>query len=105
MDISNILSQFSSAVWGMPLMVLLVGTGIYLTVKLLFVQLRGFRHGWAVIFGKYDDPSDPGEITHFRALTTALSATIGTGNIVGVAAAILIGGPGANNNGLGSFNF
>jgi len=76
-------------------MVLLVGTGFYLTFRLGFVQLRGFTHGVNVLSGKYDDASDPGEISHFRALSTALSATIGTGNIVGVAAAILMGGPGA----------
>jgi len=95
MDLSQVLSSFSSFVWGVPLMVLLVGTGLYLTLRLCFVQLRGFAHGVNVIRGKYDKISDPGEISHFAALTTALSATIGTGNIVGVAAAILIGGPGA----------
>jgi len=95
MDLSDILSQFSSFVWGVPLMVLLVGTGLYLTLRLCFVQVRGFFHGADVIRGKYDQKTDPGEISHFAALTTALSATIGTGNIVGVAAAILIGGPGA----------
>jgi len=92
---SEILSKFSSLVWDVPLMVLLVGTGLYLTLRFTFIQLRGFKHGIRVIFGKYDQPDDPGEISHFQALTTALSATIGTGNIVGVAAAILIGGPGA----------
>lgn len=76
-------------------MVLLVGTGLYLTCRLRIIQFRGFAHGIKVIFGKYDRDSDPGEISHFRALSTALSATIGTGNIVGVAAAILMGGPGA----------
>jgi len=105
MDLSQFLSSFSSFVWGTPssiiekpfpvLMVLLVGTGLYLTLRLCFVQLRGFTHGVSVIRGKYDKVSDPGEISHFSALTTALSATIGTGNIVGVAAAILMGGPGA----------
>jgi len=95
MNISELLSNFSSFVWGVPLMGLLVGTGLYLTARLLFVQFRGFTHGWHVIRGKYDNPDDPGEISHFRALSTALSATIGTGNIVGVAAAILTGGPGA----------
>ena len=94
-DLSQFLSSFSSFVWGTPLMVLLVGTGLYLTLRLCFVQLRGFAHGVNVIRGKYDKASDPGEISHFAALTTALSATIGTGNIVGVAAAILMGGPGA----------
>jgi len=95
MELSEFLSQFSSIVWGVPLMVLLVGTGLYLTFRLCFVQTRGFIHGVNVLRGKYDKKTDPGEISHFSALTTALSATIGTGNIVGVAAAILMGGPGA----------
>jgi len=95
MELSQALSSFSSFVWGVPLMVLLVGTGVFLTLRLCFVQLRGFAHGVNVIRGKHDKASDPGEISHFAALTTALSATIGTGNIVGVAAAILMGGPGA----------
>jgi alanine or glycine:cation symporter, AGCS family len=95
MNLSEFLSQFSAFVWGVPLMVLLVGTGLYLTIRLGFVQLRGFGHGVGIVRGKYDNPGDPGEISHFRALSTALSATIGTGNIVGVAAAILMGGPGA----------
>lgn len=92
---SELIAQFSSFVWGPPLMALLLGTGLYLTVRMGGVQLRGFRHAIDVVKGKYDNPDDPGEISHFRALATALSATIGTGNIVGVAAAILIGGPGA----------
>lgn len=76
-------------------MVLLVGTGLFLTFKLKFIQAFGFKHAWGIITGKYDDAKAPGEISHFQALATALSATIGTGNIVGVAAAILVGGPGA----------
>ncbi|MCA9402650.1 MAG: sodium:alanine symporter family protein [Candidatus Omnitrophica bacterium] len=95
MAISELLSQLSGMVWGLPLMVVLVGTGLYLSIRLAGIQLRGFMHAISVLRGKYDDPRDPGEISHFRALSTALSATIGTGNIVGVAAAILTGGPGA----------
>ena len=86
---------FDSFVWGLPLIAVLVGTGLFLTTRLTLIQLRGFRHGVSVVRGRFDDPSDPGEISHFRALTIALSATIGTGNIIGVAAAILLGGPGA----------
>lgn len=92
---TDLLAQFSGWVWGLPLMVALVGTGLYLTVRLALIQCRGFAHAIGVLRGKYDNPTDPGEISHFRALSTALSATIGTGNIVGVAAAILTGGPGA----------
>ena len=76
-------------------MVILVGCGLFLTIFLKGIQFRGFIHALNVLRGKYDHPNDPGEISHFQALSTALSATIGTGNIVGVAAAILMGGPGA----------
>ena len=82
MEISELLGKFSAFVWGVPLMVVLVGTGLYLTSCLKGIQLRGFSHALKVLRGQYDNPDDPGEISHFRALTTALSATIGTGNIV-----------------------
>jgi len=79
-----------------PLMVLvLVGTGIYATIKLGFPQLRYLRHGINVTRGIYDNPEDEGDLNHFKALTTALSATVGIGNIAGVATAIYYGGPGA----------
>jgi len=79
-----------------PLMVLtLVGTGIYSTIQLGFPQLRYFRHGVDVTRGIYDNPEDEGDLNHFKALTTALSATVGIGNIAGVATAIYYGGPGA----------
>jgi AGCS family alanine or glycine:cation symporter len=79
-----------------PLAVIaLLGTGLFLTVRLGFVQLRRIGHGFAVTSGKYDDPTEPGDVSHFQALTTALSATVGIGNIAGVAIAIHWGGPGA----------
>ena len=79
-----------------PLMVIaLVGTGVFVTIKLGFPQLRYFWHGIKVTMGKYDDPNDAGDLNHFRALTTALSATVGIGNIAGVATAIYYGGPGS----------
>ena len=81
--------------WGPPSVVLLVGTGLYLTFYLKFIQIRGFKHSIELIAGKYDREDDPGEVTHFQALSTALSATVGTGNIAGVATAIAFGGPGA----------
>ena len=77
------------------LVLLLLGTGIFISIKLAFVQLRWFKHGIDVIRGKYDDPEHDGDIDHFQALTTALSATVGIGNIAGVATAIHYGGPGA----------
>lgn len=73
----------------------LIGTGFFLTFRLGFVQIRRFGHGVAVASGKYDNPDDEGDVTHFQALTTALSATVGIGNIAGVAIAIHWGGPGA----------
>ncbi len=73
----------------------LLGTGLFLTLRLMFVQLRYFKHGVQVTTGRYDDPNEPGDVTHFQALTTALSATVGVGNIAGVAIAVHWGGPGA----------
>ena len=73
----------------------LIGTGIFLTIRTGFIQIRRLGHGFAVTSGKYDDPNEPGDVTHFQALTTALSATVGIGNIAGVALAIHWGGPGA----------
>lgn len=79
-----------------PVMVgLLLSFGIYITFRLGFIQIKGFRHGLKVVTGFYDDPDDEGDINHFQALTTALSATVGIGNIAGVALAIHYGGPGA----------
>jgi alanine or glycine:cation symporter, AGCS family len=95
MNFSQIISAIDGYIWGTPLMILLIGTGIFLSIRLLFIQARGFKHACGIVTGKYDNAEDAGEISHFRALSAALSATIGTGNIVGVAAAILMGGPGA----------
>ena len=81
---------------GFPLIVaVLLGGGIYYSVYFGFLTLRGFKHAIDVIRGVFDDPNDPGEISHFKALTSALSATIGLGNIAGVAVAMGTGGPGA----------
>ncbi|MCZ6689338.1 MAG: sodium:alanine symporter family protein [Planctomycetota bacterium] len=73
----------------------MVLVGLFTTLRLGFIQVRKFRHAIAVIRGKYDNPEDEGDISHFQALTTALSATVGIGNIAGVATAIHYGGPGA----------
>lgn len=73
----------------------LLGVGLFFTIYLGFPQIRYFKHAWLVVTGKYDKDSDPGDTTHFRALTTALSGTVGTGNISGVAFAIFLGGPAA----------
>ena len=74
---------------------LLLGAGLFFTLYLKFPQVRYFRHAFLMVTGKYDEKGAPGDTTHFRALTTALSGTVGTGNIAGVAAAIGFGGPGA----------
>ncbi|HIJ65385.1 MAG TPA: sodium:alanine symporter family protein [Candidatus Hydrogenedentes bacterium] len=81
--------------WGPTMIVMLVGTGLYLTIRLRFIQVRYLMHSVRCISGRYDDPAETGDISHFQALAAALSATIGTGNIVGVATAIALGGPGA----------
>ena len=73
----------------------LLGVGIFFTIYLKFPQIRYFKHACKVVTGKYDKDSDPGDTSHFRALTTALSGTVGTGNISGVAFAIFLGGPAA----------
>lgn len=75
--------------------ILLLGIGAFLTLKLGVIQIRRLGHGVAVATGRYDDPNEPGDVTHFQALTTALSATVGIGNIAGAAIAIHWGGPGA----------
>lgn len=74
---------------------ILLGTGLFFTLYLGFPQIRYFKHAWKVVTGKYDKKDSPGDTSHFRALTTALSGTVGTGNISGVAFAIFLGGPAA----------
>lgn len=82
--------------WGSQItLVVLLGVGLYLTLRLGFIQVKGFRHSVHIIQGKYKCADDKGDVSHFQALSTALSATVGTGNIAGVATAIALGGPGA----------
>lgn len=94
-NIDEFISEVSSIAWGLPLLILLMGGGLYLLIRIRFLPFRYLGHAIAVLRGKYDNENDAGEITHFQALTTALSATVGMGNIAGVAVAIAIGGPGA----------
>ncbi|MBN2012631.1 sodium:alanine symporter family protein [candidate division KSB1 bacterium] len=92
----NFFSVASGFVWGPPMLVLLVGTGIFLTIRLRGLQFRGLWHSlWLALIKRKEDDAAEGDITHFQALMTALSATVGTGNIAGVATAIASGGPGA----------
>ena len=85
---------FADTAWSY-LLYLLIGGGLFLLLYSRFMPLRHFRHSIEIIRGKYDDPNEPGDITHFQALVSALAATIGMGNISGVAVAIAVGGPGA----------
>jgi AGCS family alanine or glycine:cation symporter len=94
-NINLIVREVSSFIWGPVLIIILLGTGIYFTIRLRFIQLREFFHGLRITLGFFESPRHKGEIRHFQALCTALSATIGTGNIAGVATAIALGGPGA----------
>ena len=84
-----------SLVWNGPVVVLCLGAAFYFSYYLKFIQFKSFRHAIELIKGKYDNPNEAGQISHFQALTAALSATIGLGNIAGVAIAIATGGPGA----------
>lgn len=93
--IEQVTGEFVGLVWGVPLVVALVGSGIFFTIVFGFPQLRLFKHAIDIVSGKYDDPENKGEISSFQALCSALSATVGLGNIAGVAVAISLGGPGA----------
>jgi AGCS family alanine or glycine:cation symporter len=92
----NILTDIRNFIWGTPLLVLLVGTGIFLTIRLKGLQIRGLVYSLYLAFiQRKEDDQEAGDISHFQALMTALAATVGTGNIAGVATAIVAGGPGA----------
>jgi len=94
--INEILQLIDSYVGGSQWFVfLLLGTGVFFTIYLKFPQIRYFRHSLRIVRGKYDRAGDVGDASHFQALSTALSGTVGTGNIAGVALAIHLGGPGA----------
>ncbi len=92
----NFFKTASDYVWGVPMLLLLVGTGIFLTIRLKGLQFRGLGHSlYLALIKRKEDDATEGDITHFQALMTALAATVGTGNIAGVATAIAAGGPGA----------
>ncbi|MDU8923546.1 sodium:alanine symporter family protein [Pasteurellaceae bacterium LIM206] len=95
MSLKTILSAVDSFIWGPPLLILLSGTGLYLTLRLGFLQIRYLPRALGYLFKKEQGNNRKGDVSAFAALCTALSATIGTGNIVGVATAIQMGGPGA----------
>lgn len=93
MDFFSIISAIDSFLWGPPLIILLVGTGIYLTLRLKLLQIAKLPLAMKLILSAKN--KGDGDISSFKALCLAMSATIGTGNIVGVATAIAVGGPGA----------
>lgn len=98
--LDNIVNFLNDIVWNtpeeMPLMVIiLLGFGIFITLRLGIIQIRKFKHGLKVVTGQLTDPDETGDVNHFQALSTALAATVGIGNIAGVAIAIHYGGPGA----------
>jgi alanine or glycine:cation symporter, AGCS family len=92
---TDLLNAVNNVLWHDSVLYIVLGTGILFTIWSGFSQYRALTHGTAVVRGKYDNPTDPGAINHFQALSTALSATVGLGNIAGVALAIALGGPGA----------
>ena len=81
--------------WGLPLVILLVSAGLFFSLYSGALPIRHIGHAFQILRGKYDDERAPGQISHFQALTSALSATLGMGNIAGVAIAVVTGGPGA----------
>ena len=93
-QINELLTAINDLVWGAPLIILLLGTGIYFTWRLKLLQLTRLKLAFSLIFRK-EETEKEGDVSSFQALCTALSSTIGTGNIVGVATAIMAGGPGA----------
>ncbi|WP_425488612.1 alanine/glycine:cation symporter family protein [Litorivivens lipolytica] len=92
--LEGLVATINGWVWGVPMLALILGTGLYLMLGLRFMPLRNIGRGFRMLFDKKDTDSD-GNISSFQALMTSLSATIGTGNIAGVATAIALGGPGA----------
>ncbi len=96
-QIEAAVAAYTNFMWGLPLVILLVGGGLFFMVHSRLRHFRYFSHSIGLLKGEYDDPSDnaAGDISHYRALATALAGTMGLGNITGVAVAITIGGPGA----------
>lgn len=93
--IEQFLSAFSGFAWGPHLLVLLIGGGLFFIFYIRFLPYKYFGHAIDILRGKYDDPDEEGQLTHYQALSTAIAATVGMGNISGVAVAITMGGPGA----------
>ncbi|SEC33502.1 alanine or glycine:cation symporter, AGCS family [Tenacibaculum sp. MAR_2009_124] len=95
LSIQSLISEFSQWVWGIPLLILLIGGGLFLFIYSGLVPFRYMRHAVRILSGKYDKHDSPGDLSHYEALSSAIAATVGMGNISGVAIAIATGGPGA----------
>ncbi|MBE77331.1 MAG: sodium/alanine symporter [Candidatus Marinimicrobia bacterium] len=93
--IDGFMASFANFLWGTPLVILLLGGGFYFSIISRLTPFIYLFHAIEILFGKYDSEDDPGQITHFQALSSALSSTVGMGNIAGVAVAIHTGGPGS----------
>jgi AGCS family alanine or glycine:cation symporter len=93
--LEQISAAFADLVWGLPLIILLLGGGLFFALYSRFLPYRHFGHAIGIVLGKHDTPDQPGQLSHAQALATALSGTLGLGNISGVALAIVAGGPGA----------
>jgi alanine or glycine:cation symporter, AGCS family len=91
----ELIIQSANIIWGTPLLVLLLGGGLFFLIYSRLAPLRYIGHALSILTGKYDNPNEPGQLKHYEALSTALAGTIGMGNISGVAVAIATGGPGA----------
>ncbi len=95
LNLNNILESLSGFLWNYPVLWLVLGGGLFFTLFSRLIPFRYLLHSLNILRGKYDSESDPGQITHFQALSSALASTVGMGNIAGVAVAIHTGGPGA----------
>ena len=97
--VTQLVSQASSFLWNVVLILLLCGTGIYYTIRLRFIQVRKFPEGWKLVFGHMKngggDGGEKGQMTPFQSVATAIAAQVGTGNLTGAATALISGGPGA----------
>lgn len=94
-EFGEIIIQLSNLIWGTPILVLLLGGGLYFLLLSRLAPIKYIGHAIQILLGKYDDPNEAGQLQHFQALSTALAGTVGMGNISGVAIAITMGGPGA----------
>ncbi|MBR7046575.1 MAG: sodium:alanine symporter family protein, partial [Lachnospiraceae bacterium] len=94
----TLIDKGNTFLWSFLLLVMLVGTGVYYTIRLKFIQIRRFREGWHEVFGNFSlsgQKHEKGEMTSFQAIATAIAAQVGTGNLAGAATALIGGGPGA----------